>query len=161
MVDSAKLICNKFNSQQAHFWLNWWRYIKGLLARKLINYWIYRDRFIKSSSHSVKFTDFIPKVFQWHEMGRRYRSSHQKCSKACNFIKKRTLAPEFSSEFCEIFKNNFFTEHLRTTASEGTNTISTASYLKTVKFYATLFYIKERTKFENFIVLLLSYRVKN
>ena len=24
----------------------------------------------------------------------------------------------FFCEFCEIFKNNFFTEHLRTTASE-------------------------------------------
>ena len=37
---------------------------------------------------------------------------------AYNFIKKETLALVFSSEFCEIFKNNFFTEHLRTTASE-------------------------------------------
>ena len=35
---------------------------------------------------------------------------------ACNFIKKETLAQVFSCEFCEIFKNNFFTEHLRTTA---------------------------------------------
>ena len=26
----------------------------------------------------------------------------------------------FSCEFCEIFKNTFFTEHLRTTASEKT-----------------------------------------
>ena len=36
---------------------------------------------------------------------------------ACNFIKKETLAPVFSSEFCKISKNTFFTEHLRTTAS--------------------------------------------
>ena len=35
----------------------------------------------------------------------------------CNFIKKDTLAQVFSCEFCEIFKNTFFTEHLRTTAS--------------------------------------------
>ena len=35
----------------------------------------------------------------------------------CNFIKKETLAV-FSCEFCEIFKNIFFTKHLRTTASE-------------------------------------------
>ena len=35
---------------------------------------------------------------------------------ACNFIKKETLAQVFSCEFCEIFKNTFFTEHLRLTA---------------------------------------------
>ena len=33
--------------------------------------------------------------------------------KACNFIKKETLAQVFTCEFCEIFNNNFFTEHLR------------------------------------------------
>ena len=37
--------------------------------------------------------------------------------KACNFIKKETLAEVFSCEFCEFSKNTFFTEHLRTTAS--------------------------------------------
>ena len=73
-----------------------------------------------------------------------YRSSHQRCSvkkgvlrdfakstgkhlcqglffnkgpQACNFIKKETLTQVFSCEFCEISKNIFFTEHLRTTAS--------------------------------------------
>ena len=39
--------------------------------------------------------------------------------KACNFIKKETLAQMFSYEFCEISKNTFFTEHLWTTASKG------------------------------------------
>ena len=34
-----------------------------------------------------------------------------------NFIKKEILAQVFSSEFCEIFKNTCFTEHLRETAS--------------------------------------------
>ena len=34
---------------------------------------------------------------------------------ACNFIKKEALAQVFSCEFCEIFKNTFFTEKLRTT----------------------------------------------
>ena len=34
--------------------------------------------------------------------------------KACNFIKKETLAQVFS---CEFSKNTFFTEHLQTTAS--------------------------------------------
>ena len=36
---------------------------------------------------------------------------------ACNSIKKQTLAQVFSCEFCEIFKNTFFTEHLQATAS--------------------------------------------
>ena len=33
-------------------------------------------------------------------------------------MKKETLAQVFSCEFCKISKNTFFTEHLRTTASE-------------------------------------------
>ena len=36
---------------------------------------------------------------------------------ACNFIKKETLAQVFLCEFCEIFKNTFFTEDLMETAS--------------------------------------------
>ena len=36
---------------------------------------------------------------------------------ACSFIKNETQAQVFSCEFCEIFKNTFFTEHPRTTAS--------------------------------------------
>ena len=31
-------------------------------------------------------------------------------SQACNFIKKDALALVFSCEFCETFKNTFFTE---------------------------------------------------
>ena len=37
----------------------------------------------------------------------------------CDFIKKETLAQVFSCQFCDIFKNTFFTEHLRATASES------------------------------------------
>ena len=37
--------------------------------------------------------------------------------KACNFIKKETLAQVLSCEFCEISKNTFSTGYLRTTAS--------------------------------------------
>ena len=37
-----------------------------------------------------------------------------KLPEASTFIKKETLAQVFSSEFCEIFKNTFFTEHCRT-----------------------------------------------
>ena len=36
---------------------------------------------------------------------------------ACNFIQKETLSQVLYCEFCEISKNAFFTEHLRTTAS--------------------------------------------
>ena len=36
---------------------------------------------------------------------------------ACNFIKKDTLSQVFSCEFSVIFKNIFFTEYLRATAS--------------------------------------------
>ena len=36
-----------------------------------------------------------------------------------NFIKKEPLPQVFSCEFCEISKNTFFTENLRTTASSN------------------------------------------
>ena len=36
---------------------------------------------------------------------------------ASNFIKKETLKQVFSCEFCEISKNNFFTEYLWAIAS--------------------------------------------
>ena len=39
-------------------------------------------------------------------------------SQACNFIKRENLEQVFSCEFCEAFKNSFFTEHLRTAASD-------------------------------------------
>ena len=41
--------------------------------------------------------------------------------KACNVIKKETLALVFYYEFCEISKNTLFTEHLRATASVNCN----------------------------------------
>ena len=47
---------------------------------------------------------------------------------AGNFIKKETLAKVFSSEFCEVFKSTFFTEHLRTTASVLWQDISILDY---------------------------------
>ena len=36
---------------------------------------------------------------------------------ACNFIKKETPVPVFSCEYCEIFKNTYFEEHLGTAPS--------------------------------------------
>ena len=38
-------------------------------------------------------------------------------AETCNFSKKETLPLVFFCEFCEIFKNTFFIEHLRATAS--------------------------------------------
>ena len=37
---------------------------------------------------------------------------------ARNLVKKEALAQVLSCEFCEIFKNTYFTEHLRVTATE-------------------------------------------
>ena len=37
--------------------------------------------------------------------------------KACNFIKKDTSTQLFSCEYCEIFKNTSFEEHLWTSVS--------------------------------------------
>ena len=39
---------------------------------------------------------------------------------AIDFIKKESLAQVFPCEFCEISTNAFFTEYLRTTASQFT-----------------------------------------
>ena len=39
-------------------------------------------------------------------------------------LKKETLTDVFSFEYCEIFKNNVFTEHLRITASEDSQYFS-------------------------------------
>ena len=38
-------------------------------------------------------------------------------AETCNFIKKETLTQVFPCEFCVTFKNNFFKEQLRPTAS--------------------------------------------
>ena len=38
----------------------------------------------------------------------------------CNFIKKETPTRVFSCKICEIFKNTYFEEHLRTAPSEST-----------------------------------------
>ena len=40
-----------------------------------------------------------------------------KSIQACNFIKTRLQTQVFSCEICEIFKNTYFEEHLRTAAS--------------------------------------------
>ena len=45
-------------------------------------------------------------------------------AEVCNFIKKETLAQVFSSEFCEISKNNFFCRTPLVVASERNGVLS-------------------------------------
>ena len=52
-----------------------------------------------------------------------------------SLIKREALTQVFSCEFCKIFKNTFFTEHLWATASD----ISTLAYQK--QLLHTLFYL--------------------
>ena len=52
-------------------------------------------------------------------------------------FKKETLAQVFTCECCEISKNTFFTEHLRTTASGFDFTILSADYYKECKVLLT------------------------
>ena len=50
--------------------------------------------------------------------------------RACNFIKKETLTQVFFSEFCEIFKNTFLTEHVRATVYIKNETKISETYWK-------------------------------
>ena len=51
-----------------------------------------------------------------------FRNSHVEVF--CNFIKIETLGQVFFCEFCKIFKNTFFIEHLRVTTSTYCEMIS-------------------------------------
>ena len=66
---------------------------------------------------------------------------------ACNFIKKETLAQVFYCKSCEIFKNTFFTEHLRTNASGSINITHTRN--KSFTYLAVT-----RLKFHPYIFIL-------
>ena len=108
------------------------------------------------------------------------RSSHRWCSMKklflnipqnsqesnCARVKKETLAQVFSCEFCEIFKNTFFIEHLRTTASKKLNfelkplkqhniilRIYTLSLMYFQEIYVFLFCFK--SKFKSFPSLII------
>ena len=67
-----------------------------------------RRRFVKKVANFAKFTG--KHLYQGLFLNR--FASH-----ACNFIKKEALVQVFLCGFCEVFKNTFFTKHLRTTAS--------------------------------------------
>ena len=60
-----------------------------------------------------------------------------------NFIKKETLTQVFPCAFCKISKNRFFTEHLRTTASE----ILVKNFIFKVKLQASNVEIYQKNPF--------------
>ena len=68
------------------------------------------------------------KVLLLKELHERWMAARSSVSRpqACNYIKREALAKVFSCEFCEIFKNTFFTEHVWATASGMTATLSVA-----------------------------------
>ena len=81
--------------------------------------------FYEKTSHYWATTEFYSKTRRSHrgcsvkkDVLRNFAkfTGKQLCQRL-NFIKKESLAQVFSCEFCEISKNTFFTEHLRTTAS--------------------------------------------
>ena len=55
--------------------------------------------------------------FTGKHLCQRLDSFNKVARQACNFINKESLAQVFSCEFCEIFKNTFFKEHLLSLAS--------------------------------------------
>ena len=63
------------------------------------------------------FTEVVPqdKCLPWNQWY--HMQPPEVFCKACNFIKKESLSQVFSRAFCKIFKSTFFTEHLRTNAS--------------------------------------------
>ena len=66
-------------------------------------------------------------------------------AQACNFIKKETLAQVFSCEFCKIFKNTFFTEHILATASAHVMNLLLFLILESVNMIIVLICCKNMT----------------
>ena len=64
---------------------------------------------------------------------------------ACTFIDKETLAQVFSCEFCEIYKNTFFTEHFQETDSVPYLELSPASLMEL--FWKDSFYLFSQKRF--------------
>ena len=88
-----------------------------------------------------------PEVFCKKRCSLKFRKIHRKTpvpeslfKLSCNFFKKEILAKVFSCEFCEISKNNFFTEHLRTTASVIKTNILYSMNLNTKIFQILIMY---------------------
>ena len=65
-------------------------------------------------SYSEAATRRVPKTKMFLEISQNSLATWFNSPEACNFIKKETLTLGFPCEFCEIFKNTYFEEHLRT-----------------------------------------------
>ena len=110
-IDSKICFCHPYQLMkiQKLYFSNGYRYIRGI--------------FHQSFPEAVVQMCSVKKVFL--EMSQ--NSQGNTCARVsflitlqasgCNFISKKTVAQLFSCEFCEIFKNTFFTEHFWTTAS--------------------------------------------
>ena len=83
------------------------RFMTLLKAEAAIGGVLWKTVFLKISQNSQENTCAIAPGF------RPFLTKLQ----AWNFIRKETLAQVFPFEFCAIFKNIFFTEHIWTTAS--------------------------------------------
>ena len=64
---------------------------------------------------------------------------------ACNSIKKKSLAQVFSCEFCKIFKNTFFIEHIWATASANVMNLQLFLILESVNMIIVLICCKNMT----------------
>ena len=58
----------------------------------------------------------------------KFRKFHRKIVVLKSFFHKETPIQVFPCEICEIFKNTYFEEHLRTTASEYTTSITSDQF---------------------------------
>ena len=103
-----------FCVSRGFFWII--QKVIGILKRTFV----LRNRIklnLLSENITIQFQKQLPEVF--HKKGvlknfAKFTGKHlcQSLFFKKNFIKKETLAQVFSCEFCEIFKNTFFTEHL-------------------------------------------------
>ena len=93
----------------------------GILLKKTCNFIRKRLQYCEVLLEHQKQS---PGVFYNKSCSYKFRKIHRKTPvpeslsqsscrpQVCSFIKKETLTPVFSCEFCEIYKNTFFTEHL-------------------------------------------------
>ena len=126
----VSVVCVSFGFGFVEFWLGSAMFLKGLddfswcrgaAPRKFVenNFWMKMFFMIYRRSHqSCSLMKIVLRSFAKFK-GKPVCQSlflNKKTFKNV-FIKRATLAQVFSCEFYEISKNNFFTEHLRTTSS--------------------------------------------
>ena len=72
----------------------------------------------ETATRGVLCKKLLLKILEYSQENTCVRVSFWQSYKACNFYKQETPTQVFSCEYCEIFKNNYFEEHLLTAASE-------------------------------------------